>query len=558
MAKVLGLDLGTNSLGWALVDESENEYTLIDKGVDIFQEGVARDKNNEKPAVQDRTSARALRRHYFRRRLRKIELLKILIRYDLCPPLPEELLTAWQKEKRYPQDNEFLRWQRTDDNGDRNPYHDRYVALSERLDLGNRTQRWLLGRALYHLAQRRGFLSNLKEAGNEKEDGTVKECIKNLSAEIAAAGSLVSYLLGITDIDPIEYNLSFERFLNPKRVTMPDIDMDFEDDRRDEIVDYLTKKYGPSRTAKIITFGSYKARSAIKASGLSLNIQPQRLKQLSDSLPNYGIVSTSLSDAYKSSIRLQKLCSDSYYKRIFDIAKSIESLPTNPSIHAAGVIISNIDIYRQAQMSEGTSGIVEYEYPNMERMGFLKVDLLSLHYLTIIKNIEEIMKEEGHKIPNYQSLKDDPETYKTINSLDLSLIFQLDGNSGMKQAIKEIKPSNYNDLVALIALYRPGPKDNIPTYAKNKHSGVIPSSGYKEVDEILKDTYGVLVYQEQILKLAHDIAGMDMGEADLLRRAISKKHLDDMEKYKSRFIQGAQKHGLSLNDTCFFITFICL
>lgn len=199
MAKVLGLDLGTNSLGWALVDESENEYTLIDKGVDIFQEGVARDKNNEKPAVQDRTSARALRRHYFRRRLRKIELLKILIRYDLCPPLPEELLTAWQKEKRYPQDNEFLRWQRTDDNGDRNPYHDRYVALSERLDLGNRTQRWLLGRALYHLAQRRGFLSNRKEAGNEKEDGTVKECIKNLSAEIAAAGCryLGEYFYGL-------------------------------------------------------------------------------------------------------------------------------------------------------------------------------------------------------------------------------------------------------------------------------------------------------------------------------------------------------------------------
>lgn len=199
MANVLGLDLGTNSLGWALVDESENEYTLIDKGVDIFQEGVARDKNNEKPAVQDRTSARALRRHYFRRRLRKIELLKILIRYDLCPPLPEELLTAWQKEKRYPQDNEFLRWQRTDDNGDRNPYHDRYVALSERLDLGNRTQRWLLGRALYHLAQRRGFLSNRKEAGNEKEDGTVKECIKNLSAEIAAAGCryLGEYFYGL-------------------------------------------------------------------------------------------------------------------------------------------------------------------------------------------------------------------------------------------------------------------------------------------------------------------------------------------------------------------------
>ncbi|HJA99233.1 MAG TPA: CRISPR-associated protein Csn1 [Candidatus Alistipes avicola] len=188
MAKVLGLDLGTNSLGWALVDESENGYTLIDKGVDIFQEGVARDKNNEKPAVQDRTNARALRRHHFRRRLRKIELLKVLVRYDLCPPVSEEQLSLWKKKKLYPLNEEFLRWQRTDDNVDRNPYHDRYVALTERLDLGNRTQRWMLGRALYHLAQRRGFLSNRKDAGSEKDDGTVKESIKNLSAEMKAAG----------------------------------------------------------------------------------------------------------------------------------------------------------------------------------------------------------------------------------------------------------------------------------------------------------------------------------------------------------------------------------
>ncbi|OUN78365.1 CRISPR-associated protein Csn1 [Alistipes sp. An54] len=188
MAKVLGLDLGTNSLGWALVDESEQGYALLDKGVEIFQEGVAREKNNEKPAVQDRTNARTLRRHYFRRRLRKIELLKVLIRYDLCPPLTDGQLSTWRQKKQYPLDEEFLRWQRTDDNEDRNPYHDRYVALSERLDLGVRTQRWLLGRALYHLAQRRGFLSNRKEAGDEKEDGTVKESIKNLSAEMEAAG----------------------------------------------------------------------------------------------------------------------------------------------------------------------------------------------------------------------------------------------------------------------------------------------------------------------------------------------------------------------------------
>ena len=199
MAKVLGLDLGTNSIGWAVVEESESGYTLIDKGVDIFQEGVARDKNNEKPAVQDRTNARALRRHYFRRRLRKIELLKVLLRYDLCPPLTEEQLALWRRKKQYPLDGEFLRWQRTDDNADRNPYHDRYVALTERLDLGNRTQRWLLGRALYHLAQRRGFLSNRKEAGEEKEEGTVKESIKNLSAEMEAAGCryLGAYFYGL-------------------------------------------------------------------------------------------------------------------------------------------------------------------------------------------------------------------------------------------------------------------------------------------------------------------------------------------------------------------------
>lgn len=187
MAKVLGLDLGTNSLGWALVDESDNGYTLLDKGVEIFQEGVARDKNNEKPAVQDRTNARALRRHYFRRRLRKIELLEVLIRYDLCPPLTDGQLSTWRQKKQYPLDEEFLRWQRTDDNEDRNPYHDRYTALTRQLDLGERRQRWLLGRALYHLAQRRGFLSNRKEAGDDTE-GKVKTDIKNLSAEMAAAG----------------------------------------------------------------------------------------------------------------------------------------------------------------------------------------------------------------------------------------------------------------------------------------------------------------------------------------------------------------------------------
>ena len=187
MAKILGLDLGTSSIGWAIVEQHDNGYSLLEKGVDIFQEGVARVKNNEKPAVQDRTDARALRRHYFRRRLRKIELLRVLVRHDLCPPLTDAQLDAWRSRKIYPLTEEFLRWQRTDDNTDRNPYRDRYRALTETLDLTARSDRHALGRALYHLAQRRGFLSNRKQAG-EEEEGTVKEGIRDLTADMADAG----------------------------------------------------------------------------------------------------------------------------------------------------------------------------------------------------------------------------------------------------------------------------------------------------------------------------------------------------------------------------------
>lgn len=185
MEKRLGIDVGTNSLGWAIVEVDDEGCTLLDRGVDIFQEGVAREKNQEKPAVQDRTDARALRRHYFRRRLRKIALLRVLVRHDLCPALSEEQLNAWQSKGIYPLDDAFIRWQRTDDNADRNPYRDRFRCLTEELDLACREERYVLGRALYHLCQRRGFLSNRKDAGNEAEEGKVKQEIKTLSADMA-------------------------------------------------------------------------------------------------------------------------------------------------------------------------------------------------------------------------------------------------------------------------------------------------------------------------------------------------------------------------------------
>lgn len=188
MEKILGVDLGTNSIGWAIVEDTDKGYILKDRGVDIFQEGVARDKNNEKPSVQDRTEARALRRHYFRRRLRKIELLRLLVKYGLCPYLTDEQLDLWRMKKQYPLDDGFLQWQRTDDNKDKNPYHDRYVALTQTLNLEKMEHRYMLGRAIYHLAQRRGFISNRKEVGKDKEDGVVKDGIKSLSTEMEKAG----------------------------------------------------------------------------------------------------------------------------------------------------------------------------------------------------------------------------------------------------------------------------------------------------------------------------------------------------------------------------------
>lgn len=364
----------------------------------------------------------------------------------------------------------------------------------------------------------------------------------------SAAGALVSYVMGITDIDPLLFGLSFERFLNPKRVTMPDIDVDFEDDRQPEIFDYLKKKYGATKTAKIITYGTFKSRSAINNVGKALNINSERLKSFNKTIPVTGLKVATLDEAYKESYSLRKMCEDPYYGRIFKLARSIENLPSHTSNHPAGMIISDKDIFLSVPMSDGTSGIVQYEYQYMEQLGFLKVDLLSLNYLTIIRKIESRIKENGGEIPDYLNLRNDPSTYKTINDLNLYYVFQLNG-TGIRKAIQKIHPECFDDLVALLALYRPGPMDNIDTFAMNKKNGTFPTTGYPKLDEILKETYGVLVYQEQVLRIAHEIGGMDMGEADLLRRAISKKHKDDMEKYEAKFIEGAMRNGFSEKDS---------
>ena len=359
----------------------------------------------------------------------------------------------------------------------------------------------------------------------------------------SACGCLTAYLLDITAIDPLKYGLAFERFLNPKRVTMPDIDIDFQDDRRDELAAYLKSKYGDRRVSQIVTFHTYKARSAISAAGSAFGMPVARIKSIQALLGR----NNSIADALKSSTILAQRYQDPYFHRAPEIAAHMEGLPVETSIHPVGCLVSDRDIYESCPMSLGQTGVCEYQYPYMERLGFLKFDLLSLRFLTFIRKVEDLIIQAGGRIPDYEAERDDPQTYQTINDLKLLGVFQL-GEGGIRQAVQQIAPQRFDDLVALLALYRPGPMGNIPKYAERKRTGKIPSTGYPILDAILEDTYGIIIYQEQILRIVHELAGLDMGEADLLRRAISKKDEAKIASYREKFIQGCLKNEVSEAD----------
>lgn len=359
----------------------------------------------------------------------------------------------------------------------------------------------------------------------------------------SACGCLTAFLLNITAIDPLRYGLTFERFLNPKRVTMPDIDIDFQDDRRDELPAYLKSRYGERRVSQIVTFHTYKARSALNAAGAAFGIPAARIKSIQSLIRG----DTPIQEALKTNPTLAKRYLDPYFHRVIEIAAHMEGLPVETSIHPVGCLVSDRDIYESCPMSLGQTGVCEYEYPYMERLGFLKFDLLSLRFLTFIKKVEELIVAEGEKIPNYEEERDDPATYQVINSLKLLGIFQL-GEGRISQAVQQIAPQRFDDLVALVALYRPATMKNIPVYASRKRTGRIPSAGYPLLDDILRETYGIIVYQEQVLRIAHEVAGLDMSEADMLRRAISKKDEAKMASYREKFTKGCLANGVSAAD----------
>lgn len=356
----------------------------------------------------------------------------------------------------------------------------------------------------------------------------------------SAGGSLVSYLLNITETDPIRYGLSFERFLNPMRKNMPDIDVDIEAERRNEVVDYLKKKYGEKKVSNIVTFSTLKPKSALGLIGHVLGVSEPRLKKLTSTIDDGADNFTDALKSYKG-YRLRKMMQDPYYKEICDIASGLISLPVNTSFHAPGVIISNDEIAKAVPMSDGDKGIALYEFSYMERLGYLKCDLLSAIGLSFLKKVEEKIDEKPDDIQNHLN---DKKTFEVLNSLALADIYQL-GSKGMRDTVSMIKPSTFNDLASILALYRPGPKDYIPVYARRKAGKEVVTYQTELLRPVLEETYGIMVYQEEVMMALKACAGFSDSDADYFRNAISKKKKDIMEQYQTKFMNGCIENGLS-------------
>ena len=355
----------------------------------------------------------------------------------------------------------------------------------------------------------------------------------------SAAGSLVAYSLNITDIiDPIEYNLLFERFLNPERVTMPDIDIDFCYERRPEVIEYVNKKYGEKHVVQIVTFGTMSARMVIRDVGRVLDMPYAYVDSVAKAIPmELGIT---ISKALTMNPELKKLYdSDEQTKKLIDMSLRLEGLPRHTSVHAAGVVISPKEVDEFVPLSRASDGSITTQYTmvTLEELGLLKMDFLGLRTLTVIQDAID-GKFDVHDI-DYN----DKEVYEMIGAGHTEGVFQLE-SAGMKNFMKELKPQNMEDIIAGISLYRPGPMDFIPKYiaGKKNQEGIIYDC--PELEPILAPTYGCIVYQEQVMQIVRDLAGYSYGRSDLVRRAMSKKKASVMEKEKNNFIFGNEKEGV--------------
>ena len=352
----------------------------------------------------------------------------------------------------------------------------------------------------------------------------------------SGAGSILAYAIGITDIDPMKYNLLFERFLNPERISMPDFDVDFSDEQRQEVIDYVSRKYGHDHVSQIITFGTLAAKNAIRNVGRALDVSLQETDKIAKMIPNE--IHITIKKALEENVELRNLYeTDEKIKKLLDVSMALEGMPKNTSTHACGVVITKdpVDTYVPLYERDGQIS-TQYIMTTLEELGLLKMDFLGLRTLSVIKNtIEEVKKTRGIDVEFDQKM-DDPEVYKLWQEGRTCGIFQFE-SQGMTNFMQELKPDCLEDLIAGVSLYRPGPMDQIPRYIKGKLTGKNEYT-HPSLEPILKVTYGCMVYQEQVMQIVRDLAGYSLGRADLVRRAMGKKKLDVMAKEREIFIHG--------------------
>lgn len=361
----------------------------------------------------------------------------------------------------------------------------------------------------------------------------------------SVGGSLVAYAIGITDIDPIFYGLLFERFLNPERVTMPDIDVDFCFEKREKVIDYVREKYGKKNVGQIITFSTLKPRGVVRDVARVMGVPPKEYDKLAKLVPDKA---KSIEEALEESADLKELYQkDSKVKKILDYAKKLCGLVRQTGVHAAGVVIAPDELTKFVPLARGKDNVIttQYDMGQLEELGLLKMDFLGLKTLTFIdKTIQMIFENRKIKIDINEIPLDDEKTYELLKKGNTIGVFQLE-SSGMRNLLKRLKPENIFDVVALVALYRPGPLNSgmVDSYIKRKHGEEKIDYIFDELKDVLKETYGIIVYQEQIMAIANVLCGYSLGEADLLRRAVAKKKADLMATLKNDFIERAVKRG---------------
>ena len=357
----------------------------------------------------------------------------------------------------------------------------------------------------------------------------------------SAAGSLVSYTLGITDIDPIKYDLLFERFLNPERISMPDIDIDFDSEKRGQVIDYVTSKYGEKRVAGIITFNTLGAKQVLRDVGRVMDISVSRIDGLAKMIKN-----ETLEEVYNNNEHFRTVVMGSTeFRRLYDICLKLEGLPRHISVHAAGIVMSRIDLDETIPLYRNQLGmyVTGYSMNYLEDLGLLKMDFLGISNLTLIdKVIKEIRDKEKLNITFTKIPLDDKKTYEIFINARTDGVFQFE-SAGMCSFLKKLKPNCFDDIVAALALYRPGPMANIDTYIRRKEGREKVEYLVPSLEEVLKSTYGIIIYQEQIMQIARIMAGYSMANADNLRRAMSKKKEDILIKERPKFIDGCIKNG---------------